>query len=210
MILTPRRRIPCYIGASCLAAALAFSTGATVAMAAPQAPAPKSMAVQDDSGDDTGSDQSGSGTGGDTDTGNQSGSDTGDEQGTGEHNGTGQTDPQHNGTGETDPQHNGTGETDPQQQGTAQTDDTVKPQAPKEDDTRTNDPRNNFWDWLSWCVDTEEGRKAGCRANAEDVAGVGDNCELTQGVKGVIEKDPTGVLVCVAVKQVEKNAPQNK
>ncbi|MGW8779493.1 hypothetical protein ACWGNM_15705 [Streptomyces sp. NPDC055796] len=58
-----RRRIPTYIGASCLAATLSFSTGATIATAAHQAPA---MAMQDDSG----SDQSGTDTSG-SDTGNQ-------------------------------------------------------------------------------------------------------------------------------------------
>ncbi|MFF4429743.1 hypothetical protein ACFYZ4_11305 [Streptomyces sp. NPDC001513] len=55
-----RHRIPTCIGASCLAAALSFSTGATIATAAHQAPA---IAAQDDSGSDqSGTDTSGSDT----------------------------------------------------------------------------------------------------------------------------------------------------
>ncbi|WP_148639918.1 hypothetical protein [Streptomyces sp. Mg1] len=69
MNTTQRHRISTYIGASCLAAALSFSTGATIATAAPQAPA---MAAQDDSG----SDQSGTDTGGQTDSSHPQGTDT--------------------------------------------------------------------------------------------------------------------------------------
>ncbi|MFD3875497.1 hypothetical protein [Streptomyces sp. NPDC058623] len=76
MNTTQRRRIPTYIGASCLAAALSFSTGATIATAAPQAP--PAMAEQDDSGGD----QSGDDTGGQTDGSHPQGTDTGNQQGT--------------------------------------------------------------------------------------------------------------------------------
>ncbi|WP_327135888.1 hypothetical protein OG311_37945 (plasmid) [Streptomyces sp. NBC_01343] len=71
MKTTRRRRIPIYIGASCLSAALSFSSGATIATAAHQVPA---IAVQDDSG----SDQSGTDTGGQTDTTHPQGTDTND------------------------------------------------------------------------------------------------------------------------------------
>ncbi|WP_327419674.1 hypothetical protein [Streptomyces sp. NBC_01233] len=74
MNTTQRHRISTYIGASCLAAALSFSTGATIATAAPQAPA---MAEQDDSGSDqSGTDTGGSDTGGQTDGSHPQGTDT--------------------------------------------------------------------------------------------------------------------------------------
>ncbi|MFF8265665.1 hypothetical protein [Streptomyces virginiae] len=74
---TQGRRIPAYIGASCLAAALTFSTGASIATAAHQAPVSKSMPAQGDSdSDQSGTDTSGSDTGGQTDTSNQQDTDS--------------------------------------------------------------------------------------------------------------------------------------
>ncbi|MFE5860240.1 hypothetical protein ACFQ77_06740 [Streptomyces virginiae] len=81
-----RRRIPTCIGASCLAAALAFSTGATIATAAVQAPAVAAEEDPDTSNSDTGSQQDSSHPQG-TDTGDQQdashpqGTDTGDQTG---------------------------------------------------------------------------------------------------------------------------------
>ncbi|GHE92912.1 hypothetical protein GCM10017776_06720 [Streptomyces griseoluteus] len=71
----PRRRLQRLLGASCLAATVAFSTGASIAIAAPQTTAPASRIAQDDSGgsDQGGSDQGGSDQGGS----DQGGSDQG-------------------------------------------------------------------------------------------------------------------------------------
>ncbi|WP_327286584.1 hypothetical protein [Streptomyces sp. NBC_01205] len=73
-----RRQISTYIGATCLAATLSFSTGAAIATAAHQAPA---MAMQDDSGSDqSGTDTNGSDTGNQQDSSHPQGTDTGNQQ----------------------------------------------------------------------------------------------------------------------------------
>ncbi|WP_404953107.1 hypothetical protein [Streptomyces sp. 147326] len=123
-----RRRIPTCIGASCLAAALAFSTGATIATAASQAPVAESMPAQDDPGSDqSGTDTSGSDTSSQQDGSHPQGTDTSSQQdgshpqgtdtGSQHPQGTSKTDPQRDGMGQTD----GNSEIDGQQQGTATT-----------------------------------------------------------------------------------------